>query len=57
MDKEKIIDALKTIRDVCDDSTCTDCPFGRDYHCMIKEYDPVEWMVNEKDEKWYALLN
>lgn len=59
-EKEKIIDALKTIKKVCDevgDTHCNRCPLC-DYtgDCGITNLQPCNWKINEPGEVWRALL-
>lgn len=49
MDQE-IVNALKKIKDVCFESECSKCYFGRlDGVCVIMNYTPADWDI--KDEK------
>lgn len=50
-DYEKLLDALKTIRDECAKcTTCTDCPFhlqvGSSVCCGIHYGSPANWKLN-----------
>lgn len=52
MDYEKIIEALKTIKEVCIKSSdcCETCSFFKDEDCEINETSPALWDIKEPDE-------
>ncbi len=52
MDYEKIIDALKTIKEVCKKSDCTDdnCPFCEEATCCIQKVAPEYWEIKDIEE-------
>lgn len=61
MDKEKIIQALVTIKEICEEHRlCTDCPFrgarDRDGYitCSIKNHVPKNWTISIEPEPWKA---
>ncbi len=56
--KEEIINALKVIKDECENnSDCIDCPFGAgNCNCKLKEHVPSHWKIVElKPETWRVL--
>ena len=58
-EKEKIIDALKTIQKVCEDNYphCDMCPFcDATGGCGITSLSPCNWKINEPGGVWRALL-
>ena len=59
-EKQKIIDALKTIKAVCDkfnDRVCEKCPLcDATGYCGVNNLNPCNWKINEPDEVWRALL-
>ena len=50
--KEEIINALKIIKDECDNTNCVDCPF-RDFYkigehqCKLHQQSPCDWEIND----------
>ena len=61
MEKERILKALKTIQEVCQEQdTCGTCPI-RDANddCMLRHPSiiPSTWDINFNDAPWRALRN
>lgn len=64
IDKESIVTALKTIKQVCmrnvtDDygSCAKTCPFGYgEGTCCINDLIPSNWKINTEESMWKALL-
>ena len=60
-DKEKLIDALKTIKETCKaheerENGCSRCPLGNsDDDCLLMELTPDNWCINEPGAVWRAL--
>ena len=55
MNEEKILDALKFIKDIFDSNICLNCPLSNRYKCILTENCPNEWELNDKlPEKWNA---
>lgn len=59
--KEEILNALRIIRDICDENGGANCditcPFSGDEDiCKISEWSPNGWVINEPEKKWRALL-
>lgn len=56
MEKQKILDALTLIKDICDkNNDCEDCPFCCANCCILREdIAPQDWKLNNADEKWRA---
>ena len=54
---EQIIEALKTIKEVCnnDTSSCVKCPFHVCNTCGITDLEPHNWEINEPGKVWRAL--
>lgn len=53
MDYEKIIDALKTIKEVCEESPCCKkCILSADdnNHCIIEKITPGDWEIKNAEE-------
>lgn len=65
-DEEKsILEALETIRSVCECNACKDCPLGyvttyenggKNIGCKVKRTIPSKWVVNKEADTWRALL-
>ena len=65
-DEEKsILEALGTIRSVCECNACKDCPLGyvttyengsKNTGCKVKRTIPSKWIVNKETDAWRALL-
>lgn len=55
-EKEKILNALETIQNVCilQDDVCYNCPFGYDDRCAITANIPSDWTIRTQN-KWKAL--
>lgn len=57
--KEEIINALKVIKDECNQtSECDDCPFAdKNNNCAFSTEVPPDWEIAElpPPEKWRAL--
>lgn len=50
MSDEKLIEAIETLKEYCDDVTCDDCVFNRAkqegcYDCMITNTSPLIWEI------------
>lgn len=55
MDREKILDALKVIKDTCMVHTCDGCPLRDNEHgCHLVAESPDNWEIREKNEIWRA---
>lgn len=58
--KKEIIDALKIIKDECEEAGCVNCPFGREkttyrYECVLNKELPEQWdLADEEPETWRA---
>lgn len=46
-EKEKIIEAIKTIKYFCDSRRCIQCPFYNisDHTCVLNTSSPYEWEI------------
>lgn len=55
--KEKIINALKVIKEECLGTGCEDCPFGSNAgDCRLRARSPERWEIaDEPPETWRAL--
>lgn len=57
---EKIIEALETIKSVCESNTdCKKCPFYNEIaqsDCAIIDTIPGNWDINKPNTVWRALL-
>ena len=56
-DYNKITDALETIKQVCEESSCKECPFGVEgdtTKCNIQNASPLNWHLREQEEIWRA---
>ena len=58
--QEKIIEALYTIKDVCNEhDRCEDCPFGEKINgvgkCVINRKLPEYWEITDGVEVWRAV--
>lgn len=54
MDREKILEAMKTLKAVCEEGECSNrCPFYYKNKCYITYHAPVLWKTNEP-EPWKA---
>ena len=54
MDKNEIINALKTIKEVCEMNYCGECPLRMEVdECTLQRYAPYEWVINDTDN-WIA---
>lgn len=52
--EEKIINALKLIKSVCEDHKCENCPFLiYENECGITYNEPDDWSINDYNE-WRA---
>ena len=56
MDKQKILDALKLIKDTCNNcEECEDCPFFCQNICMFAtDCPPEDWELNNTKDIWRA---
>lgn len=50
---EEILQALRTLKNLCMNSTCADCPCCMYDDCLIQR-DPAVYELNEPEEKWNA---
>ena len=58
MNKEKILEALKTIQRVCENHQCDTCPFtGYDDVCIIQARAPIDWVIGDEGTHWRAFSN
>lgn len=53
MSEDKLIEAIETLKEYCDDVTCDNCVFNRAteegcYDCMITNESPLLWEIPEK---------
>lgn len=58
MEKEKIVEALRVIKKVCQTyDNCKECPF-RNWQqpsgCHFRDIAPVHWCLSESEEPWRA---
>ena len=53
--KTDILDALITIRNICNNNECADCPFSKCEQCLILEQSPCDWCVTSRYDEWKAL--
>ena len=54
-EKEKeLLNALKTIKKICDDHICDDCPCCCCGDCMVHKNWPNEWDLVEEQPTWKA---
>lgn len=55
--RDKIIDALKTIREVCAENECSSCPIRNNENmCMLDDENaPLDWVLNDSED-WRAFL-
>lgn len=49
MNQEKIIEALKTIKETCESYDCVSCPFSIYGECKITLGSPDRWKIKELD--------
>lgn len=61
MDKEKILDALNVIRQICVESQCMGCPFRAEVpdeagliHCYLQKAPDVWSIKDDSDQGWRA---
>ena len=58
-EKEKLLDALQTIKETCQkNGSCHCCPLGNVYdQCMVVDDDvkPAQWNINTPEGIWRAL--
>lgn len=59
MEKEKILKALETIKEVCEgERTCSTCPLRDwDNDCLFNGPAPCHWEINYDDKPWKAIRN
>lgn len=54
-EKEEILDALETIKNVCvSRQNCEGCPLGDDDRCALMANPPCDWTIRNQNE-WKAL--
>ena len=57
-DREKILDALKVIKDTCDDSDCKTCPLANNHEiCLVQAQTPALWDVKGDEEVVWRAFN
>lgn len=50
-DRKELLNALRTISDVCDDSDCKTCPLANNNGvCMIQMGTPALWELKRDEE-------
>lgn len=56
MNEQKILDTLEYIRNICETYPCEDCPLSNGNICILGEYSPNEWVLNDgkPPKKWNA---
>ena len=53
--KQKILDALALIKDICKESGCDECPFRINDCCAVRRVMPSQWSLNQPPEAiWRA---
>ena len=58
IDQEKVLEALKLIRDICSNIHCEDCPFGtRKLKCVLLTESPNEWRIADNEKKTWRAFN
>lgn len=64
-EEKRILEALETIRSVCECNACRDCPLGyvttyengsKNIGCKVKRTIPSQWVINKETDTWRALL-
>lgn len=64
-EEKRILEALETIKSVCERNECRDCPLGcittynggaEDIGCKIKDVTPCQWVINKEVDTWRASL-
>jgi len=54
-DREKILNALRVIKDTCKGHSCDGCPLrNNEYGCYITTRIPNHWEIRDEPEKWRA---
>jgi hypothetical protein len=51
---EEILQALRTLKTLCVNSVCEDCPCYRHGTCKLQFTSPESYDLNEPEERWYA---
>lgn len=55
MEREKIIEALQTIKNTCNEfKHCNSCPLGCGYGCIVNDKSPNTWEITQ-DHIWRAV--
>lgn len=56
--EEETINALALIKDICEEHTCSECPFGtKDGLCLLHDNCPENWCLNApRKETWRAII-
>lgn len=57
MEKQKVIEALLLIQEICKGNGCDTCPFRDAYDgddCYITSVNPISWVIAEKEKEWRA---
>ena len=64
-EEKRLLEALETIRSVCERNECRDCPLGclttyngraENIDCKIKDVTPCQCVINKDTVTWRALL-
>lgn len=45
---EKLIEALKVIKEACENTDCRSCPLSKNEDCLITNDNPMEWDILDK---------
>lgn len=58
--KRAILKALRIIKSECNGTRCGNCPLGGSVNgftqCLLKMTLPTAWVLNDKREKWKAII-
>ena len=56
--QEEIINALKVIKDTCEEQQefdpCKRCPLSKNGACILQEQPPQEWKIRTSPPEWKA---
>ena len=64
-EEKRLLEALETIKSVCERNECRGCPLGclttynggaENIDCKIKDATPCQWVINKNTVTWRALL-
>lgn len=50
---EEILQALRTLKTLCVNSNCNNCPCYKNGECRVQS-SPAEYEINEPEGRWYA---